>query len=111
MPNLKVGGGGFLAHMYAYNVFFEKFWSFYCLFSRRAIIFNTYLVCRQYFLPPTQYVGNYFYHILSMHERMTKLRGNNFYHFVDEIYPSGWDLADSGWDVAKRIKSSLVDEI
>ncbi len=46
-----------------------------------------------------------------MHERMTKVRGNNFYHFVDEISPSWWDLADGGWDVAKRIKSSLVDEI
>ncbi len=27
-PELKVGGGCFWAHMYAYNAFFEKKWSF-----------------------------------------------------------------------------------
>jgi hypothetical protein len=27
-PKLKAGGGGFFAHMYAYNVFVEKIWCF-----------------------------------------------------------------------------------
>jgi hypothetical protein len=42
MPNLKVGGGGFLAHMYAYNVFLKNFEAF-----------TACSVGGQYFLPPT----------------------------------------------------------
>jgi hypothetical protein len=69
-PKLKVSGGGFLAHIYAYNMFSEKFkfWFFYeCLkILRKVHFFSEHSVSRQKILPSTQYAGNNFYRLLSM---------------------------------------------
>jgi hypothetical protein len=50
-PKLKVGGGCFLAHMYVYNMFFEKSFGSFMNVNN----FN-----KSCFLPPTQYAGNTF---------------------------------------------------
>ncbi len=50
MPKLKLGGGGFLAHMYAYIVFWKivMFWFFNeCLKILRRVHFTEHSVCWQ----------------------------------------------------------------
>ncbi len=51
-PKLKVVGGCFWAHMYAYNVFVEKFSSYSCLQKRSSR--------EKYFLANTRLTGNNF---------------------------------------------------
>jgi hypothetical protein len=52
-PKLKVGGGGILVNIHAYNVFLKNI--MFCFFLRRVI-----------FLANTQCAGKNFYHLLSM---------------------------------------------